>query len=69
MFTPDWNDAPEWANYVAMDDDGEWYWYENEPTFSFGTWHSYYGRNQPIETTYCEDTLHCEDSLQSRPKI
>jgi hypothetical protein len=28
---PDWNDAPEWANYVAMDADGEWYWFAKEP--------------------------------------
>lgn len=27
----DWSKAPEWANYAAMDKDGEWYWYENEP--------------------------------------
>lgn len=28
---PDWKDAPEWAKWVAMDDDGDWYWYEEEP--------------------------------------
>ena len=31
MFTIYWNNAPEWANYITMDEDGEWYWYENEP--------------------------------------
>jgi len=29
---PDWNDAPEWANYVAMDADGEWFWFAHKPT-------------------------------------
>jgi hypothetical protein len=28
---PSWKDAPEWANYRAMDEDGEWFWYEKEP--------------------------------------
>ena len=31
---PDWNDAPEWANYLEIDDDGTWYWYAEEPTHS-----------------------------------
>ena len=28
---PRWEDAPEWANWLAMDADGGWFWYENEP--------------------------------------
>lgn len=28
---PDWKYAPEWAKYLAMDEDGSWFWYENEP--------------------------------------
>ena len=31
---PDWNDAPEWATYLAMDDSGIWMWYEREPEIS-----------------------------------
>ena len=31
MNKPDWKDAPEWANYLAMDSDEEWYWHEMEP--------------------------------------
>lgn len=30
--TPDWNKAPMWAQYVAMDANGEWWWYEFKPT-------------------------------------
>ena len=26
-----WKDAPEWANYLAMDKDGTWNWYEVKP--------------------------------------
>jgi hypothetical protein len=31
MSRPDWNIAPEWAKYCAMDEDGEWYWFEKKP--------------------------------------
>jgi len=28
---PDWKYAPEWANWLAMDSDGAWFWYEMQP--------------------------------------
>lgn len=28
---PSWENAPYWANYLARDKNGNWYWYENEP--------------------------------------
>jgi hypothetical protein len=31
MSKPDWKDAPEWANYLAMDSDGLWAWHEKKP--------------------------------------
>ena len=33
MNKPNWKDAPEWANYLAMDSDGSWYWFELEPWY------------------------------------
>ena len=35
---PSWNDAPEWANWLAMDADGEWYWFEREPEIEGDGW-------------------------------
>jgi hypothetical protein len=35
---PSWDDAPEWANYLARDHDGSWWWYEHEPTLERGEW-------------------------------
>ena len=35
---PDWKDAPEWANYLARDSDGEWWWYETEPVADDAGW-------------------------------
>lgn len=28
---PDWSKAPDWANYLAQDGCGLWYWFEVEP--------------------------------------
>ena len=28
---PDWKDAPEWAQWLAMDANGQWAWHENRP--------------------------------------
>ena len=39
MSKPRMVDAPEWANYLAMDSDGEWCWYEFEPVKDDGFWH------------------------------
>lgn len=36
----DWDSAPEWANYAAMDEDGDWFWFENEPRHSRAVWYA-----------------------------
>ncbi len=30
---PDWDDAPEWANYLAANKGEQWCWYENDPEY------------------------------------
>lgn len=37
---PTWGAAPDWAEYLAMDEDGEWSWYEEEPDrlWQHGVW-------------------------------
>lgn len=34
MSKPSWNDAPEWAQWLAQDKNGYWFWYEIKPTVS-----------------------------------
>lgn len=34
----DWTDAPYWARYWAMDDDGDAFWYENKPILRSNWW-------------------------------
>lgn len=61
---PDWKDAPEWANWLAMDDGGEWWWYELKPAYKkqFSFWMETCGKT--------EVALPCisgDESLEARP--
>ena len=38
MVKPSWDDAPEWASYLALDVKNRWYWYEYKPIYRFGVW-------------------------------
>jgi hypothetical protein len=44
---PDWEDAPEWANWLARDADGELCWFENEPQLRGEVWGRVSGRCRP----------------------
>lgn len=40
----DWSKAPEWANYFAIDFDGEGHWFERQPALDDqGVWMNYAG--------------------------
>jgi len=38
MSKPDWKSAPEWAQWLAQDEDGEWFWFEGQPTDKSCSW-------------------------------
>lgn len=65
-----WNDAPEWAEYVAMDESGEWWWYEKEPDDAPQEYGDGFWCNGGIETEYGDlyGGQWWGDSLQERPK-
>lgn len=60
---PDWNDAPDWANYFVMDEDGCYYWYENKPKKASGWWYTDDGNWEQVFDNYG-----WEDSLEKRPE-
>lgn len=33
---PDWKDAPAWADYVAMNASGNWWWFQKKPKYIGG---------------------------------
>lgn len=45
MSKPNWRDAPEWAQWLVQDWDGEWRWFELEPyAHGEGYWQAPTGR-------------------------
>ena len=64
---PDWSQAPEWASYFAMDEDGEFYYFEQSPSMASCSWQP----QSPGES--CETFNHSyngnwQDSLRKRPQ-
>jgi hypothetical protein len=43
---PDWKDAPEWAQHLAQDANGKWFWFECLPKWEddFKEWRSRSGQ-------------------------
>ena len=65
MTKPSWNSAPAWANYLAMDKSGDWYWFELEPfenEYSF-----YWGASGRVELASAAQETHWAKSLEKRP--
>ena len=57
-----WENAPEWANWYAIDDDGCITWFENRPSHNDSFWYPDGGR-------YGTDSLDgWQSTLQERPK-
>ena len=60
-----WDNAPKWAQWVAMDESLEWYWYEFRPTLDDqGEWTQVRtGRQKMIVL----DDIDYENTLEERP--
>lgn len=68
-----WNFAPYWANYLAKDRDGTWYWYEIRPEINNANreWNSTHsGQLRPLNTAELQlapKHMPWYESLISRP--
>lgn len=62
---PSWDNAPEWANYLAKDFNGIWYWFQHKPEYDAaeGTWNSDCGETISVYA----DRIHAHNTLESRP--
>ena len=68
---PSWSDAPEWANWLAKNANGDWKWHECEPEKKWalgnksgyvGKWEADTGRSQIASRDYID----WEQSLEKR---
>lgn len=66
----DWSEAPEWANWAAMDADGYCYWFELTPHIGDNAWNSATGKVSPFSSEsfgHSDNSDGWEKSLTSRP--
>jgi len=68
---PDWKDAPEWANYLCQEKDGEWVWFAKHPTpsdrwnyWEAGATRSEYARPQAVENDDWKNTLERRPAIE-----
>ena len=62
---PDWADAPEWANWLAIDFSQRWYWYEHKPCENrFDRWITGTGR---FESCVPFEKISWSQTLEQRP--
>lgn len=65
MSRPQWDQAPPWANYLAMDEDGFWEWHELPPRLA-GQYGQYWvSAGQTIKAS--DGGFNWRDSLEERP--
>jgi hypothetical protein len=64
---PSWENAPDWANFVAMDSDGIWWWYGGRPEKLKDIWQasSINEMAEPIDGIL--GGADWEESLEERP--
>lgn len=64
---PNWADAPEWAEWLAQDEDGAWWWYQDVPEKCDDGWLSEL-KCEPAEA--CGEVLgDWRDTLERRPDM
>jgi hypothetical protein len=63
MSKPSWADAPDWANYLAMDADGEWHWFDERPRHEVNSWEHSFSRRE-----FAGESLNWRQTLEEKPK-
>ena len=60
---PSWDEAPEWANWLAMDRSGDWFWYAVEPDCDniHGWW------NTKLKNEFAALNTNWRETLERRP--
>ncbi len=62
---PDWKSAPKWAQWLAQDLNGEWWWYENEPFLNRDAWVPDGGNHE----MFIPVSAYWRESLEQRPEV
>ncbi len=70
--TPDpyavnWNDAPQWANWHAVDDCGTAVWFDIEPYMNNGIWYKAAAMSKASHYIVFKNNPNWRESLRKRP--
>ena len=63
---PDWKDAPDWAKWFAMDENGAWSWYEEKPCISGAEWD--WRGDSRVLSAHLPEPEYFQETLESRPE-
>ena len=69
QFQPNWDDAPDWANWLAQNLDGAWHWFKDKPLTGIhdGWANGYFGYKERRNSPYLEVNS-WQQTLQQRTK-
>jgi len=68
MSKPKWVHAPAWAQYLAQDEGGEWYWYEHKPIAMHARHEiDYSGGNQHSRAARARIHDQWRETMEARP--
>jgi hypothetical protein len=59
---PDWSEAPDGAQFLAMDGDNNWYWFASEPV-----WDEEFQRWDSEDELWEANSISAEETLERRP--
>lgn len=63
-----WEDAPDWAEYAATDENWQSFWYEGKPKLMYTIWAVSFGYFNLIYSGNLKKTKNWKLSLQKRPE-
>jgi len=67
MIKPEWDEAPEWAKWLAQDYLGGWWWFESKPKWcnSARWWEStYHSKSEAVHLMW---NPNAHETLEERP--
>ncbi len=70
-FKPKWENAPDWANWLAMDKDGEWNWFISEPLQLLFYWENWEDYEEDQLAAYSKEfckMYNWKETLEQRPE-
>lgn len=66
QFVPNWDDAPDWAKWLAQDQNSAWHWYESKPISTVYDWKNANDEHYTYAPVFESDSW--RKSLQQRPQ-